>query len=266
MFSAVRWTICALGIAMSAAPLDADDDLVASAPETVAQLLKSGGVTLETYDPATAESDLKNYHGSVTFELFLAAPFDVEFRWQPDGPGSRLFIESAFQPVESRITHKIKVPRQLNRAAFWNDSLVRHELDHVAISTDPRTVLLFERTLQTAVALQRKIPSKSKPKLNGVAAIVNEELRLRREAIYELIRRQNRKLDEQTKHGLLPVADRDAFFRELYEKSSLDEASFPFLADVLDLLKEKAYREASPLHVAPAAGSAGLDASAIGKP
>ena len=209
----------------------------------------------EIYDPATAESDIKNYHGSATFELFLAAPFDVEFQWQPEKTWNRVSIETTFQPVESKITHKIKVPHRANQAEFWNDPLVRHELDHVAISTDPRTVLLFTQTLKTVASLERRIQSKSKPKMSGVSAIINEELRLRREAVYELIRRQNRKLDHETQHGSVVLADRDVFFRELYEKPSLDEASYPFLADVIGLLKEKPYREAAVMHLAPTAAA-----------
>lgn len=253
MLRVSRWTLCALGIFVwTASPLSAAEKLVVAAPDDVRALLKSGGVSLELYDPSVDESDLKNFHGSATFELFLAAPYSVDFNWEPDGGWKRVSIATKFQPIESRITHKIKVPHQANRAEFWNHPLVRHELDHVAISTDPRTLLLFQRTLKTLALLERRIQLRSTPKISGVSAIVNEELRLRREAIYDLIRHQNRKLDDQTQHGAIALLDRDVFFRELYEKPSLDEASFPFLADVLGLLKEKSYREITTLQLAAA--------------
>lgn len=227
----------------------ASEELVASAPPDIRSLLETGGVTLNTYDPATETSDLAWFHGSATFELRLAAPFTTQFTWKRDGKWNRIAIATEFQPVTSRLTHTIKVPHPSDHGGFWGESLIRHELDHVAITADPRPILLFERSLKTVLSLHRKLPAKSEPKSSGVVGFVNQELRLRREAIFDLIREQNRKLDETTQHGLLPLPHRDAFFRSLYEKESLDEAGFPYLAEVVGLLKEKRYQEARLLHL-----------------
>jgi hypothetical protein len=225
---------------------------VESAPSKVQSLLEAGGVSLESYDPATGRSDLENFHASTLFELGFASPFRTKFRWTADGKWKRVTLRTVFEPASPILRHQIKVPHPEQGASFWDDPLVRHELDHVAIAADPRPMLIFERTLRSIRRVELKLSGRAEPKISGMVGRIEAQLRLRREAVFELVHHQNRKLDDHTRHGAVEVENRDLFFRELYELDSLDEAGFPFMAEILGLLREKSYCEAELLHLSRA--------------
>ena len=216
----------------AAEPLSAGDVPMDIAPTDVQSLLDAGGVLVETYDPAVEESDMKNYHGSTMFEVGFAAPFRSEFAWKPDGKWKRVTVKTAFQPTEVKMRLKIKVPEQTASESesgnFWHGSLIRHELDHVAICTDPRTLQIFDRTLRSLNRLELKLSAKLEPRPSRIVGRVERQMQLRREAIYNLIRRQNQKLDDLTRNGDLAVADRDIFFRGLVRSRFAGRGGVPF--------------------------------------
>jgi hypothetical protein len=141
------------------------------------------------------------------------------------------------------------LPERLDTDRRWNDPLLRHEFDHVAVSTDPRAALLAEHLLRKIRKLTVAIDPRQPVDSQHVDQIVLEEIGRRREAVVDLIRANYLRLDEVTRHGARPLADRESFFKSLYTESELRKSGFRYLAEAANLLGSAAYRKTPLLYV-----------------
>ncbi len=142
------------------------------------------------------------------------------------------------------LTHLIRLPSTFESPDIWSSRILRHEFDHIAVSLDPRAMLLLRHLLEHLPVIERTLEPKETPSNDVLNKLVDEEVVRRRQAIVELMRQNNQKLDKIGAHGAQAVPNRAAFFANLYTKENLAETKFPFIEQVLDLLETAEYQQA----------------------
>lgn len=212
-----------------------------SAPKEFKRLIADGKVKV------VYESDPDFVMAGRGWADFLVR-LDHSFKYdlQKSRKNGRWQVKIAITKMEAKIelTHLIRLPASFKSPDVWQSQILRHEFDHVAVSLDPRALLLLRHLVEHLSNIERTLESGEFPSNGLIARLVNEEIDRRRQAVIELMRQNNRLLDKVGAHGAQPVPDRAAFFAKLYTKEHLAEQKFPFVDDVLDLLETPEFENA----------------------
>lgn len=82
-------------------------------------------------------------------QFHLSYSFKTHCRWQwADSPAEkRLRIAVRFDQLQLDAQHQIWLRDLPERTPFWDSPLVRHELDHVRLSSDPRLAAQFAKAV-----------------------------------------------------------------------------------------------------------------------
>ena len=206
---------------------------------------KTGQLTLDFYDPLKRK---QAYPGWTDYRFSLEYQFEHQTRWkQNKGKSLSVTIVPTFTTINSAVTHVVKLPQSIGRNTWHESFLGRHELDHVAIGSHPRIVMLSNTLLKNMGTLNRNVEKVSEVTREWIAETVRAEVNERTKAIQLLILTNNEKLDELTDHGGRGIREREAFFGELYLRENLDECKFPYLAESLKLLETAEDRDAKSI-------------------
>ena len=143
-----------------------------------------------------------------------------------------------------RVEHVVRLPIKYKTDTVWNGRLLRHEFDHVAVSLDPRPVLLVQHLCQNLPPVERTLAAGEEPSDVVYKRIINEEFDRRLKAVNALLQANYVLLDQISKHGTIPIPKRAEFFRKLYTKENLAEQKFPFVEDAIPLLESPSYQQA----------------------
>ena len=117
-------------------PTDSPD-----APRPDAARIERGDVTFVTGDLGAED----RFDG----KTWVSAEYQYEatHRWQVRG--GRVVLSTHWHRIGWTATHRIWLRRPPGAEAFWTDRLVRHELDHVDLSSDRRWVERFGREVRS---------------------------------------------------------------------------------------------------------------------
>lgn len=193
------------------------------------------------------ESDpefVKAARGWADFNVQLRYTFKyVPSKSQKDGRW-HVKLEIAKLKPTIELTHLIRLPVTFKSPDVWSGPILRHEFDHIAISLDPRAMLLLKHLLNHLKTIERTLEPKESPTNGLLTKLIDDEILKRREAVIELMRQNNIELDKIGAHGAQAVPDRAAFFAKLYTKENLAERKFPFIDEILDLLETPEYQQA----------------------
>ena len=213
----------------------------AETPEYFRRVIDEAGVSLVFYDPVR---EPRVHRGYTAFRLDMFYDASFQYRWEDGAAGRRVTIQTEIGNLRYRISNRVELPQYLDRDDWWNNSLVRHEFDHVAMTVDPRVRMLFEHLCRNISPITRRLPRAAPVNDAVIKAIIQEEVERRYNAVIDLLIANEHALDAATGHGSRRLADRAAYFRSLLLEPNLKEHDFPFLAEVKDLLQTKAYQEA----------------------
>lgn len=212
-----------------------------SAPQELKRLIAHGKVKV-VYD-----SDPEFVMAGRGWADFLVR-LDHSFKYdlEKSRKNGRWKVQVAITKMEAKIelTHLIRMPASFKSPDIWQSQILRHEFDHVAVSLDPRAMLLLRHLVEHLTNIERTLEPGESPSNGLIARLVNEEIDRRRQAVIELMRQNNRLLDKLGAHGLQPIPNRAAFFAKLYTKEHLAEQKFPFVEEVLDLLETPEFANA----------------------
>lgn len=206
---------------------------------------ESGALKVDFYDP---QNRPKSFPGWTDFHFSLEYKFSHQTRWKSKkGNTYSVTIVPTFTFIEPIVTHAIQLPRTIDELSWHESALGSHELDHVAIGSHPRLLLLSTYLLKNMGTLNRSADQAEDVTQEWIEASITTEVNDRRKAIHQLIAQNNEKLDELTRHGGRAIRERDAFFDRLYLKENLDESKFRYLGESLKLLETEEYRLSTSL-------------------
>ena len=208
-------------------------------PEWIKPAFDRRLVSVEFYDP---EQQPREFPGWTIFDSDLTYQFDYEYKFREDRQKKYVAtLSPKYSKVELVVRHRIQLPKYLDSPRLWEKPLAQHELEHVGIGSHRRVAMLAEYLVRRVQRVERAADKPSEITQAWIQTAIREAIAPRREALDELIKANNRSLDKLTGHGARSLADREAFYGQMYLKENLDEMKFPYLAEVLDLLDDRDY-------------------------
>ena len=212
---------------------------LATAPGEYVRLIQAGEVRIETDD----ERLQKEKKQALTFfTLTIDYRFTMQYKLLDSSPEQQsVRVTVRYKKPTSRVKHRIALESNFNPASPWTSALLMHEMDHVAISTDPRLEKWIENyfaiektwdftwnqsTKPTDDQIQKKIIEKSQ----GMTLDVERWIQF----LYD-------ELDSESIHGTRDISNRSRFFASLYSPETVVKSKIdPFLTLTSEQIKSVA--------------------------
>ncbi|MBC7818703.1 MAG: hypothetical protein IAG10_17580 [Planctomycetaceae bacterium] len=217
-------------------PIPRDD-----VPRELQRLIEDGKVEV-VYD--SDPEFVKASRGWADFHVQIRSSFKYDLTKSRKSGRWNVKIDITKLEPKIDLTHLIRLPSTFKSPDIWSSRVMRHEFDHVAVSLDPRAILLLRHLIEHLPAIERTLEPKEIPSTALLNKQVDAEVVKRRQAVVELMRQNNLRLDKVGAHGAQAIPNRAAFFAQLYTKENLAETKFPFIEQVLDLLETPEYQQA----------------------
>lgn len=179
-----------------------------AAPKELKQLKEGGNVQFVFYDSGRFP---RKFSGETRFTINFDSKSTYRWRQMRDRTGKRyLIVRTSFREPEFQLKHQILLPITMANEQLYQSELVRHEFDHVRISTDPRFRELFTKWLQQELKVIRLEIDQTKTN-DQLNEIVNSEMNDRANQIFDkmlsLIQIRYKELDQVTRHGAMPLPE-----------------------------------------------------------
>ena len=147
--------------------------------------------------------------------------YDSRATWQTrstQGGTSRQIadIRVKFRSIKLFLNHDVWLRKVPPTESFWEALIVRHEMDHVRISADPRIENWFLDRVKTIERI--RVPLSMVADRNGqvgnakVQALIEAKMKEALDETTGLVQIRYRELDRLTQHGLVPIPDATHFF------------------------------------------------------
>jgi len=199
---------------------------LAEAPGEFVRMIDRGNVSIVVDDDRVrkaAKSALTVFQFSVDY--------DFRFRHQLLGYDRvanvwQVKIVAWMDQPKIKLEHKVCVQSNFTPALPWESKLLRHEFDHVAISTDPRFVKIIKRTLQQGRQWYEKWEQANAPTEKEVRERILATIKADVQLLEKLVQSQYDLLDEESAQGLSAISSRKEFFNGLYSVEGLERCKF----------------------------------------
>jgi len=145
-------------------------------------------------------------------------------------------VQAKFQNKKVTLSHEIKLASSYQPEKPWDSRLLLHEMDHVAISTDPRLIKILESLLRAPAQLNIALSAAPDQDATLIKQAIYDLQRLRRDSVQKIVQQYYDRLDQQTKNGLDDIDQRAEFFLTLYSKQDLESLEFPYLNEIRSAL------------------------------
>lgn len=220
---------------------------MATAPGEIARLVQQGNVTITTDDDKLAKANK-----AALTEFHFSTKFDFRYRnqWlEPDLSGEipvwSTRITAWAEKPSAEFHHTLVFHTRFEPRDPWASPLVRHEFDHVAISTDPRLKKIILKVLREKEQWTESWTSETKPSDAEVRKAVNGRLQARIPELERLVQAQYIQLDSESRDGRANLGDRTRFFRELYSVAGLEKCRFLYLDAVRVIMQDSSDTDVS---------------------
>lgn len=185
-------------------------------PAEVAKLIKdakasfhSGRKTLEETLAARERSGLNDWDKRLAAETKLSLKYDFrsKTKWRiREESGKRILLMTVtYTRTNLKYDHEIWFRRQPSIEGFWESRLVRHELDHVRISTNPMVAKTFANNLRKNRILRHELEPGEQVDQAKVQKLVDEHAEEVFQEIVSFVDIRYKELDRVTDHGLEPL-------------------------------------------------------------
>ncbi|QEF99946.1 hypothetical protein Mal15_40130 [Stieleria maiorica] len=189
-------------------------------PTEFAKLIHSGAVRLITGGQPTSDPDSlpagRRLAGETRFTFRYR--YDSRARWQVETrlSGAALgqamvLVRVRFRSLQLITTHEVWIRDPPPSDQFWDNRVVRHEFDHVRISSDPRIEKHFLDAAKEMEQMRVPLSSVAGAGAGGrvenakVQALIEAGMKQALDDTTDLVRVRYRELDRLTEHGMLPL-------------------------------------------------------------
>lgn len=212
---------------------------IGNAPGEFVRLIDRGKVAILVNDEIVRQAG----KSAITrFEFSVKYDFKFRYDWIQNLPlrdGWQAKIVAWIDKPQFKIEHKVYLQSTFAPSDPWQSKLLRHEFDHVSISTDPRLNKLIQRVLQRRRTFIAKWEQESMPKENEIRARIQEVIDLEIHEIENMIQIQYDLLDKESRDGIASIGSRKDFFNSLYTVPGLERCRFEYVEDVRGFVNEK---------------------------
>jgi len=197
------------------------------APTEYLRLIDVGNVELKIDDDFLN----RNQKNAITvFKVLVDMTFSTNFKVTPSNTGkSNVRFTVRYGKPKLRMDHTIIIRSTLRPVDPWKDIVLQHEMDHVAISTDPRLALMVNYLYSEPQIWDELIESTSPPSSATIDEQVQRHSKILIGQIERAIQIQYDWLDQKTNQGMSSLVKRSDFFWSLYSHDLFKDASLPDL-------------------------------------
>jgi hypothetical protein len=131
-----------------------DTPVAKTAPPALRRLIEEGDVSVEfTNDPELVLAD----KGKAAWHWEAKRNFRDRYATASQDGTRTVHLTVTQVTQDIRVSHRVRIPTKYyaNTPRVWVGRLLRHEFDHVAISTDPRARMLAQYVVQHATPFDR---------------------------------------------------------------------------------------------------------------
>ncbi len=180
---------------------------LAAPPPEIASLLKQGNIRFVVGEPVRPASSLlpngRRFEALTDYNIKYR--YKSEKRWRRGSDPAELLITVQWRNVALDISHVVWFRELPDGERAWTDRLMRHELDHVRISSDPKLENQFKARLRENSRITAKVPLNETPTLASVSRLVDQHAELLFGEILSLVEIRYKELDRLTNHGQLDL-------------------------------------------------------------
>jgi hypothetical protein len=187
---------------------------LATAPGEYVRLIQAGEVSIEEDD----ERLQKEKKQALTFfTLTIDYRYTMQYQMVESAPDQQAIrVNVRYKKPIPKLTHKIAINSNFKPISPWTNSLLMHEMDHVAISTDPR----LEKWIENYFAVERNWDlawnQSTKPTDGQIQKKIVEKSQELTLDVERWIQFLYDHLDSESVHGTQDIANRSQFFALLY--------------------------------------------------
>lgn len=228
---------CLVGLAQSDERLVS---LLANAPPHLNRLIDRGQVRLEIDDEKLAKAK-RAAQTEFTFAIEYSMRYSTE---KPNGLNGSTLISVHYPKREMTLSHVVTLSTEFfERNDGWESPLLRHEFDHVAVTTDPRVMKLSEAVMFDPFTFTLESATSAAAIEKATHQQCENAFEQRKAALISLLNDAYGDLDKRSQHGLQPIEDRQDFFASLYQEEWLMEKQFAWIKPCKKLFKSSGYRK-----------------------
>ncbi len=204
----------------------------ASAPGEYVRLIEKGGVRLTVDD---AKLDAAKKQALTIFRFKSSYQFHYRVQWigtggeTPQSPPFKARISANLEDPKFDFEHTIVVRSGFRPSDPWRSSLIRHEFDHVSISTDPRLLRLMKKVWARRLNWVHTFQQETLPDEEDFENAIKEQIEAHTREFERVIQTHYDWLDQESKDGTANLNDRSAFFARMYTLESLKKCDFLYL-------------------------------------
>ncbi len=162
-------------------------------------LIESGNVSFDSGDRDPSLEPKEGPGVAAETHYRIAYHFKSHSHWTLRQ--NRLTIRMRFRDVQWDPSHRIWFRQTPSLVDFWNQPLVRHEFDHVRISSDPRFKQLFVERLNETSVIRHDLDANQKATETLIDELVEAEVARIFGEVSSLIAIRYKELDRVTDHG-----------------------------------------------------------------
>ncbi len=210
---------------------------ISDAPPQMARLIDTGQVKIMVDDIAVKNANrtaITFYRINVQYELrYTQTPIR-----QANTASRQTSIQVKFTNPKITLEHEVQLASSYLPEKPWESRLLLHEMDHVAISTDPRLIKILKSLLRLPAKLTVDLPDNANQDATTINRAIDDLQQARREAVQKIVQSYYERLDIQSNNGLADIDQRNAFFMGLYSKQDLESLKFPYLKEIRAVLAD----------------------------
>ena len=218
---------------------------ISNAPGEFVRLIDRGNIQIVVDDDRV----LKEGKTALTVFQFVI-DYDFKFRHQVLGFDNQSQVWQAnivawMDQPKVKLDHKIYLQSTFSPSSPWESKLLRHEFDHVAISTDPRLLKIIKRALQQRRQWAAKWEQASAPSEKDIRKSILESFKSDVTSLEQLVQSQYDVLDQVSFQGLSAIRMRTDFFKRLYTVEGLDQCNYEMNTTMRKYVEERLSNPAS---------------------
>lgn len=203
---------------------------IETAPPAFARLISLGRVQIKIDDQRLNEARrqaLTHFKIKADYRYFYT---QQSTRVDPKNDGGYVAkINARITVPEIEIVHDISIRSGFHPRDPWKSPLMKHEFDHVSISTDPRLLKLLKKILNRKISVDVRWTSDEQFSDELVSRAIKEEINTQIAEIERVVQANYDRLDRETRDGTIDARDREALFTAMYDFESLQTLKFLYL-------------------------------------
>ncbi|MCU0718830.1 MAG: hypothetical protein MUC83_03940 [Pirellula sp.] len=188
---------------------------LATAPGEYLRLINRGNVEIQVNDSILAS------YGKAALTRFKIK-LDYKCIYRPPRAsvrkGEQIFVlDVRYTKRDLSVNHTVIIPTTYSPEEPWSDRLMKHEMDHVAITTDPRLQDMVRGLFSRGFAIEVQPNANRDLRPDDYQSEIDQYTQESIREIESLLQYQYDMLDRSSNDGLVELQDRADFFLSLYD-------------------------------------------------